>query len=217
MAGKTGWVRVDHEGRAEGDGLPAGPFGVLFADPPWPYAGWVAPDLIPSRAGLKPYEPMTLEELHALPVASLAAKDCVLVMWTTSANLAHAMALGAAWGFTYSSLGLIWVKVDKTGRPRMGMGHWFRQEAEVSLLFTRGKPKRISKGVRQLILAQRREHSRKPDSGHDRLRDLVKGPHLEMFGRRPRFGWTVWGDEVNKFGGDDVSTASIASDIPAPA
>ena len=97
------------------------------------------------------------------------------------------------------------------------MGYWIRQDSEISLLFTRGKPRRRSKGVRQSIMEPRREHSRKPDSAYDRTRALARGPHLELFGRQPRFGWTVWGDEVHKFGGENVSSSTIAGDAAASA
>lgn len=64
----------------------------------------------------------------------------------------------------------------------------------------RGSPQRLSAGVRQVIAAPRREHSRKPDGVHDRVRKLVAGPYLEMFGRAQREGWTVCGNETTKFG-----------------
>jgi N6-adenosine-specific RNA methylase IME4 len=67
------------------------------------------------------------------------------------------------------------------------------------LLFTRGKPKRQSKGVRQLIVAGRREHSRKPEEARERIEALVPGPRLEMFARDPREGWDAWGDQTDRF------------------
>jgi hypothetical protein len=40
-------------------------------------------------------------------------------------------------------------------------------------------------------------HSRKPEAVQDALERLFPdGPRLELFARRPRFGWTVWGNEV---------------------
>jgi N6-adenosine-specific RNA methylase IME4 len=78
----------------------------------------------------------------------------------------------------------------------MGMGYWTRANTEPCLLATRGKPKRLDAGVRQGIIAPRQEHSRKPDEIHDRIERLVAGPYLELFARRPRAGWTVWGNEV---------------------
>jgi N6-adenosine-specific RNA methylase IME4 len=67
------------------------------------------------------------------------------------------------------------------------------------LLATRGKPKRLNADVRQGIIAPRREHSRKPDGIHQRIERLVAGPYLELFARQSRPGWTVWGNETNKF------------------
>jgi N6-adenosine-specific RNA methylase IME4 len=67
------------------------------------------------------------------------------------------------------------------------------------MLFTRGKPKRQSASVRQLIEAPRREHSRKPDEIHDRIEALVPGPYCELFARAPREGWDVWGNQTERF------------------
>jgi hypothetical protein len=50
--------------------------------------------------------------------------------------------------------------------------------------------------VPQLILAPRREHSRKPDEAYERIEALVPGPYLELFARAPRAGWYSWGYEV---------------------
>ena len=64
------------------------------------------------------------------------------------------------------------------------------------LLATKGKPKRISKSVRQLIISQRQEHSRKPDEIYERIEQLLDGPYVELFARRERKGWDSWGNEV---------------------
>ena len=45
------------------------------------------------------------------------------------------------------------------------------------------------------LLAERMQHSRKPDSLHD-VAETMPGPRLELFARRARPGWTVWGNEV---------------------
>lgn len=134
------------------------------------------------------------------------AYDCALFMWIVGAHLLEAIDLAAAWGFAYKTDAFIWTK-PRGDTPdlfrqqhSMGMGYWTRKEAETCLLFTRGRPKRIGKGVRQIIEAPRREHSRKPDETHARIQALVAGPYLEMFARAPRPGWTVWGNETAKFG-----------------
>ncbi len=53
--------------------------------------------------------------------------------------------------------------------------------------------------MRQLIIAPRREHSRKPDEQYERIEALVGGPYLEMFARQSRPGWDQFGNETTKF------------------
>ena len=64
------------------------------------------------------------------------------------------------------------------------------------LLATKGRPKRISKSVNQLIISQRQRHSEKPLI-HKDIEDLVSGRYIELFARKkPRDGWDYWGNEV---------------------
>ena len=51
----------------------------------------------------------------------------------------------------------------------------------------------------QALLAQRREHSRKPDEFYARVERYCTGPYIELFSRQRRPGWTAWGDELDKF------------------
>ena len=153
------------------------------------------------------YHTMSFEELAALPVADLAAPDCVLFMWVTWPTLQRAWEIFDAWGFTYKTCAFDWTKAhagqidmfqdELTGQ--MGMGYWTRANTEPCLLATRGKPKRLHADVRQAIIAPRREHSRKPEGIHARIERLVAGPYCELFARTPRTGWDVWGNQTTKF------------------
>lgn len=40
-------------------------------------------------------------------------------------------------------------------------------------------------------------NSRKPDGFMDMVEQVSPGPYLELFARRARFGWDVWGNEVD--------------------
>ena len=42
------------------------------------------------------------------------------------------------------------------------------------------------------------EHSEKPDEAYSRMQRLFAGPYLELFGRKLRPGWTVWGNEIRR-------------------
>lgn len=136
---------------------------------------------------------MKYPSLAEMPVGDSATKDCALFMWVVDSHLDVGIDLAKAWGFKFKTIAFVWDK------GRMGMGYWTRKQAEVCLLFTRGKPLRLDKGVRQIIRAPRREHSRKPDEQYSLIERLVGGPYLEIFARQQHPGWTSWGNETDKF------------------
>jgi N6-adenosine-specific RNA methylase IME4 len=133
---------------------------------------------------------MPLADIKAMPVKEWAAKNCVLFLWTTDPMLENALGVIHAWGFEFKTIGFVWAKTNRrNGGFFMGTGHWTRANPEVCLLATRGSPKRLSRSVRELIVAPRREHSRKPDEIYASIEALVAGPYLELFARFPRDAW----------------------------
>ncbi len=50
----------------------------------------------------------------------------------------------------------------------IGRGYWTRANPEQCLLATIGRPARVSRDVKWLIVAPRREHSRKPDEAYEK-------------------------------------------------
>ena len=151
---------------------------------------------------------MTLEEIRELPVSNLAAQDCALFLWTTDPMLPQAVDLIHKWGFNYKTIAFVWAKLNKNAPPTLwteadfftGMGYWSRANSELCLLGTRGKPQRHSASVRRLVVAPRREHSRKPDEVAHRIVELMGDvSRIELFARTARLGWANWGDETGKF------------------
>ncbi len=179
--------------------LPAGPFGVILADPPWSFKTFGGKTGTPHRGAHDHYLTLSIDDLCALPVKDCAAKDCALFMWVVDSHLDVSMKLAAAWGFQHKTIAFVWQKISPKGRPMIGMGYWTRKQAEVCILFTRGKPKRLDKGVRQMITEPKREHSRKPTVQYERIQKLVGGPYLELFARQERPGWTSWGNQTDRF------------------
>ena len=107
-----------------------------------------------------------------------------------------------AWGFKYKSIGFQWVKLNRSGKGYFfGLGRWTRGNTEPCLIAVKGKPQRASNSVSQLIFAPLRAHSQKPDITRDKIRELMGGDHsfIELFARTSAPGWTVWGNEVEKF------------------
>jgi N6-adenosine-specific RNA methylase IME4 len=174
---------------------------VIHADPPWTFATYSRKGK--GRSAEAYYDCMSLADIKALPVTDWAAEDCVLLLWITDPLLPTAFEVIAAWGFTYKTVGFYWAKLNKSAEPSLyndtsfftGLGFWTRANPELCLLATRGHPKRLNADVRKLIVAPRREHSRKPDEAYKRIEALCPGPYLELFARAPRAGWDRWGAE----------------------
>lgn len=172
----------------------APPYRTILADPPWPFQTWS--DKGKGRSPERHYRTMSIFDIGALPVATLAGENAVLFLWTTWPNLRNALDVIRAWGFSYKTCAFDWVKTTKEGRPLIGCGYWTRQNSEPCLLATRGSPKRLKADIRQAIIEPRREHSRKPDCVRERIQRLVAGPYLELFARSRCPGWDAWGDQV---------------------
>lgn len=178
--------------------LPQGPFGAILCDPPWSFRTWSGKRGTPHRSANDHYQTLQEQALQKLVVSDIAAKDCALFLWAVDSHIDEAIRLGANWGFRYKTIAFVWVKTTDRGKHRIGMGYWTRKGAEVCLLFTKGNPRRLDKGVRQIIVAPRRSHSEKPAEAAERIERLVAGPYVELFCRgRARDGWTAWGDEVS--------------------
>ena len=193
-------------------------YGVIYADPPWRFFNFSAKG--EGRNPISHYECMSFDDLAAMPVPQLAAKDCVLLMWASDPLLPMAFKLIETWGFTYKTVGFYWSKLNKkvagttyTDRDFFtGLGYWTRANTEQCLLATRGRPKRLAKDVKRLIVAPRREHSRKPEDAYERIERLTSGPYLELFGRTTRPGWDSMGDQVGLFDDGGVETRRRPSD-----
>jgi N6-adenosine-specific RNA methylase IME4 len=152
------------------------------------------------RSPSQHYRTMSLDAIKALPIAKMAAPDCFLFAWIPLPLTPHLVPIMTAWGFTFSGTAFVWAK--RTPRDTtwaMGGGYGTRKNAEICWLGRRGNPKRRSRDVRELMVAPRREHSRKPDEQYGRIEPLCAGPYLELFARQQRPGWIALGDEVNKF------------------
>ncbi|MDA4845919.1 MT-A70 family methyltransferase [Hoeflea poritis] len=198
--------------------LPKGPFDLIAADCAWMFKAWSAKGL--GRSPERHYKTLTLDQICALPVKDIAARDCHLMLWITGPLLVQGAHLPVlkAWGFKPSSMAFVWLKVNKKSLQGrffqpigpfdffMGPGHTTRQNAEYVVLGRRGSPRRHSKAVRQQIIEPRREHSRKPDEFYERCEEYA-GPDArlcDLFSRTRRPGWSVWGNELEKFKTEDA-------------
>lgn len=207
---------------------PQGGYKVILADIPWSFEGYS--DKGDEKNPNQHYGCMSIDDICAMPVEALAAKDCVLFMWVTWPLMPEWTKIIDAWGFEYAGLGWEWIKYNPaTDKYAFGLGYGTRKNLEPCIMVTRGNPSLKKsfaddlfgagvepEGVRSVrdfihyhphdcIRAPKREHSRKPDEQYQRIETMFDGPYVELFARQAWPGWRAWGNQVDKF---DVKEAA---------
>ncbi len=173
--------------------LPDKKYAAIYADPPWGYRNKGT-----RGAASKHYSTMSIDDIKALPVGDIAADDCVLFLWATFPMLQEALDTIRAWGFTYKTIGFVWVKLNRLKDTLFwGMGNWTRSNVEICLLAVKGRPKRVSARVHSVIVSRVKKHSQKPTRARALIVELLGDvPRIELFARQRTDGWDAWGDEV---------------------
>jgi len=173
--------------------IPIKKYQIIYADPPWRYQ-----DKNCNGSAEQHYKTMNLQRIKELPVKNIADNNCILFMWATYPLLKEALEVIDSWGFNYKTIAFNWIKKNKSDVGFFfGLGRWTRGNSEPCLLATRGKPKRFSNAVSQLLFAPLTKHSKKPVEIKDKVIELMGDlPRIELFAREKTDGWDVWGNEV---------------------
>lgn len=182
---------------------------VIYADPPWQqkagrkiggYKMENGKQLFVSESNSSldlPYPTMTVDEIAAIPVKNIVAKDAHLFMWVTNKYLLKAEKVINAWGFKYVTC-ITWKKNKMGG----GLGGTVRGTSEFLLFCRRGNLKATGIIPESVIEAKRPYvngapcHSKKPEVFAKMIEDVSPGKRLEMFARSQRPGWDVFGNQV---------------------
>ena len=174
-------------------------FKTIVVDPPWAYGIWgsgSAKALVQGNANKPaplPYNSMTIDEIKSMPITKVAADNCELYLWTTQRYLPISFDVLKAWGFKYCQT-LIWCK-----KPRgTGQGRVYCPTNEFLILGRKGKMPKIKRidSTWWQIKRPHNSHSTKPEYFQDMIETVSNEPRLELFARRRRPGWYVWGNEV---------------------
>lgn len=173
--------------------MPKKKYKVIYADPPWTYQDSGC------SGSVKDFTCLPDNDLFRLPVDRIASKNCCLFLWATYPHLAKALKVIDLWGFTYKSIAFQWIKTNrKSGGYFYGLGRWTRGNTEPCLLATRGKPKRISPSVFQIVESPMIRHSQKPPIVREKIVELVGDiSRIELFARSECEGWDATGLELD--------------------
>jgi len=164
-------------------------YNIILADPPWSMNGGV---YNPS------YPTMGVSDICTLPIRGMADNNCALFLWVLNSRLDEGLTVMKSWGFDFKTVAFCWVKTSqKTGMPNCRVGSFTLGGIELCLLGLKGKLKRETLNVRQVLLQPRQRHSQKPNKIRN---DIVKLygdlPRIELFAREKVEGWDCWGNEV---------------------
>jgi len=180
-------------------GLGAGKYKTIVVDPPWKYGVWGSGSknaLIQGEANKPqplPYNYMSIEEIKALPVGSLANNDCELYLWVTQRYLPISFEIIKRWGFEYKQI-LTWCK-KPMGK---GQGGVYTPTTEFLILARKGKMPKVERIDTTWFQVKRtNKHSKKPEFFQDLIETVSKQPRIELFARRSREGWDVMGFEID--------------------
>lgn len=164
----------------------------IVLDPPWEYA-----QAGPRGAAARIYQTMSNAAIAELPVGQLADENAHLFLWVTNPRLfgepgeIGPIDMLRGWGFRHVGM-LTW---HKLGSP--GVGWYFRGDTEHVLFGVRGTaPIAAAQRLSTFFAAPRTGHSAKPDRFYEIVEQVSPAPWLEMFARRRRVGWDVWGNEA---------------------
>lgn len=170
------------------DALPQGRFQVVVCDFPFDYRS--SKNATSNADPRHHYPTMSLADIAALPIRDILADDALLLLWSPSMFLADVIAMLPAFGCRYHSTAT-WSK----GRGVVGAG-LLRQSSEFLVLAVRGSG--LGKPMKQLPSVfdeKTKGHSTKPETPLAWIEEAF--PHVEkrceLFARRPRAGWVVWG------------------------
>lgn len=168
----------------------------IVTDPPWKYGKWgkATPELRPNGKEYDlPYSYMSIEQIKAIPMQDLADENCELYLWTTQKYLPESFDVLKEWGFKYCQT-LIWCKTPRG----TGQGGIYCPTNEFLILARKGKaPKK--KRIDSTWFHTKRphnSHSTKPEFFQAMIENVSDEPRLEMFARRKRDGWDVFGNEA---------------------
>ena len=175
-------------------------FRTILMDPPWRFKNRTG-KISPENNKLWRYRTLSMKEIETLPIEKLALPKSHLYLWCPNALLPEALQIMAKWGFKYKT-NLVWLKTRKDGNPDgRGVGFYFRNSTELLLFGVKGRLRTRKAGRTQVnvIMKQKREHSRKPTEVYPLIESCSPGPYLELFARSHVRGWQQWGDELDAY------------------
>ena len=170
--------------------LPTGKYRTIIIDPPWEVQ-MIERDDRPNQTKFD-YPTMLTEQIIELPIKDLCNESgSHIYLWTTQKYLPIAFEILDHWNIKYICT-MVWHKSG--GFQPFNLPQYncefvlFGRTGNLDFLTTKDFPCCFN--------GERQGHSIKPDRFYEIVQRVSPGPRLDMFARKQRDGFTVWGNEV---------------------
>lgn len=174
-------------------------YGVIVADPPWPKRKGGLRAARPNQGRALDYPTLSLEQIFCLvdSATTMTAEKHNVFIWVVDEFLHEAEQAMGERGYKLHAR-ILWDKGNGVAPAfTVRFSHeyllWFFKPGAMLL------PAKEQRGKWTTVLREdaARPHSTKPEAGFAMLQAMFpEAAKLEMFARRKREGWHVWGNEV---------------------
>lgn len=173
-------------------------YDLIYADPPWKQSRGGKKAVRASSSGMAlPYSTTSIEEIEQLlkQFTEKQPDNAIMFMWTIDKYLHESEQMAKRLGYKLHAR-MVWNKV--TGIPA---AFTIRYGHEYLLYLYKGKLTPVAKDERgkihSVFTEQVKRHSQKPDIAYEIIERLYPNlTKIELFARRKRPGWDVWGDQA---------------------
>ena len=194
-------------------------YDILLVDPPWRFNKRSNTNTKFGGGAMKHYPTMSMDEIKALDFTLAMKENALMYCWVTLAKLPQCIDALEKHNLKFVTTGFVWVKTNPIGhdkpldginiydsneqsyrKPFYGVGNYTASNAEICLIFRKGKMVKHHKKVSQIIISPRDKHSKKPSETYELMEIMYPKEHfdkLEIFGRNSAEGFDTVGNQFN--------------------
>ena len=192
-------------------------YDIVYIDPPWQFNARNNTGTSFGGGAMKHYPTMPMNEIAELDFTLIMKPNALMYCWVTLAKLDQCINAMAKKNLVFVTTGFVWIKTNKLGNSEpqsglnifnnneyrkvfYGVGNYTASNAEICLIFRKGKMVKHKQKVSQVIIAPIAEHSKKPAEAYELLETMYPSNEfdkIEIFARTSAPGFDVVGNQLN--------------------
>jgi len=193
-------------------------YDIVYIDPPWQFNARNNTGTSFGGGAMAHYPTMPMKEISNLDFTKIMKPNGLMYCWVTLAKLDQCITAMAKKNLVYVTTGFVWIKTNKKGTLAptsnklsvfdkneyrnvfYGVGNYTASNAEICLIFRKGRMVKHKTKVSQVIISPLDVHSKKPQEARDLLNIMYPSPEfdkIEIFARTEATGFDIVGNQSN--------------------